>query len=112
MYWVYKLPVTHVTSGFNCLRIAYLHVAAELNAFITLPTGYGKSVCYALLSFVFNKLYSLPYPIFIVLRVMNLSMHECIKQGMCQPVYMSAVTLLYYLQWRELLQSDLQQKNL
>ena len=82
--------MTHVTSGFNCLRIAHLHVASELNAFIALPTGYGKSVCYALLSFVFNKLYSLPYPTSVVLRVMNLSMHECIRQGMSACVHVSS----------------------
>ena len=50
--------------------------ASGLNAFIALPTGYGKSVCYALLFFVFDKLYSLPHHTSVVLSVMNLSTVE------------------------------------
>lgn len=38
--------------------------------------------------------------------------HERIKQGMCQLVYVSPEALLCCLHWRELLRTELWQKNL
>ena len=108
------------------------------DVFVALPTGYGKSLCYALLPLVFDLYYRRPPSTSIVICISPLvslmqdqrekfsprgltvdyvgssdeGAHERIKQGMCQLVYVSPEALLCCLHWRELLRTELWQKNL
>lgn len=110
----------------------------EKDVFVALPTGYGKSLCYALLPAVFDMVYGRPPNTSIVLCVSPLrslmldqtkqfsakglsvdyvgsseeQAHERIRQGLCQLVYMSPETLLCNLHWRELLRTEVWQRNL
>ena len=118
-----KLGYSHVKPE---QREAIRALASGQDVFVALPTGYGKSVCYALLPLVFDKLYSLPPSTSIVLCICPLlalmqdqrekfsargltvdyvgssveGAHERIRRGMCQFVYVSPEALLCNLQWR------------
>ena len=119
-------------------REAVRAIVNEKDVFVSLPTGYGKSLCYAMLPFVFDSVLSRPPSTSIVICVSPLvalmqdqkekfaprgltveyvgasddSSHERITQGLCQLVYMSPESLICNLHWRELLRTELYQRNL
>ena len=64
-----KLGYNHVKPD---QREAIKALASGHDVFITLPTGYGKSVCNTLLPLVFDKLYSLPPATLYIRRPLHL----------------------------------------
>ena len=110
------------------------------DVFVSLPTGYGKSFCYAVLPWAFDSLCPSTSKQSIVICVSPLvslmqdqkdkfaprglvtefvgeglassGALERIDKGMCQLVYITPESLLCNLHWRELLRTKIYQENL
>ena len=109
------------------------------DVFVALPTGFGKSFCYAVLPLVFDDWLGRPPSTSIVICVSPLLslmqdqkgkftprglvtefvgegqsrlQLEKVDAGLCQLVYISPESLLYNQHWRELLRTTVYQRNL
>ena len=109
------------------------------DVFCSVPTGYGKSLCYSLLPKIFDRLRNLPgrsiviciSPLialmmdqkekFISMGILaefisethhDLDTVQSIRNGKTQLLYISPESLLNNLQWRDLLLSEVYQTNL
>ena len=108
------------------------------DVFVCLPTGYGKSLCFALLPLVYDVLYRRKGSIVVcVSPLTSLMMEQAakfkiqgilsefvgelqqdvdamiqVKNGMIQLLYISPESLLRNQQWREMLLSRVYQDNL
>ena len=113
--------------------------ASGKDVFVALPTGYGKSLCYQVLPILFDALRGHPTPTSIIVVVTPLtsivkdqvskledkqlpavhvtsavgeSAEDAILEGKYTVVYFSPEQLLRRSKWREMLQSEVYQKNL
>ena len=111
------------------------------DVFVTLPTGYGKSLCYALLPIVFDKIQGIAEsrsivmvvsPLITLMKDQSVSFaskgimagyvsdkettdketKRQILRGECQWVFISPESLFLATEWRRMLAGDLYEKNL
>lgn len=107
------------------------------DVFVSLPTGFGKSLCYVLLPLVsfYDAVRGRPQSIVLCISPLvslmvnqkekfaskglaveyvgsGVEAHDRIMQGQCQLVYISPEALLCNLYWREILRSEVWQLNL
>ena len=121
---------------------AYMDIksfASGKDVFVSLPTGYGKSLCYQILPILFDALRGHQTPTSIIVVVtplisimkeqvskldekqlpavhvtsaMDESVEDDIFDGKYGVVYISPEQILRRVKWREMLQSEVYQKNL
>ena len=108
------------------------------DVFAALPTGYGKSLCFALLPHIFDRLRSKSGSIVICISPLTSLMMDQrekfsrvgleaefvgeaqqdpsvvarVRDGRVQLLYISPESLLTNLEWREMLQSEVYRENL
>ena len=134
-----------VSFGYNELKVEQ-HKALKAfvegrDVFVALPTGYGKSLCYALLPAIFDSKKELVEKTSICMIVsplialmkdqsnffikkgissgfvsdiesINKDMRRKIRKGECQLVFISPEALFLNTEWRRMLSSDLYRTNL
>lgn len=113
--------------------------ASGKDVFVSLPTGYGKSLCYQILPILFDSLRGNTTPTSIIVVVTPLtsimkeqvshledkqlpavhitsavdkSVEDAILEGKYGVIYISPEQLLTQVKWREMLQSEVFQQNL
>lgn len=117
---------------------ALLEFVKGRDVFVCLPTGYGKSICFALLPLIFDRLRGKSGSITLVVSPLTSLMMDqrgrfthkglstdfvgelqqdvasisSIKEGKVQLLYVSPESILSNVQWRFMLQSEVYKQNL
>ena len=128
-----------VKLGFDALKeeqkVAVLSFLSGRDVSVSLPTGYGKSLCYGCLPWVFNSLKERSTSVVVVVSPLIALMKDqvdiftsrglrCARAGECnnendgivngefELVFISPEAILSRNKWRKMLLSDIYQKNL